>query len=473
MRISLIICLFLFMAAKVSAQTVEQQKTDSVFQQVKHHFNNGQVDSIYLLTSDAFKSKISKNDFDTIMTKQLLPLGMIGQSTLVSFFNNKIATYKLVFNGFVLQLIMSVDENSKLDYFRFIPYTKPEGTKQALVATSNPMKSDMDKKVDTLARQYIQKENTVGLSIGIYKGGAISTYNYGETARGNNNLPTSNTIYEIGSITKTFTAALLAWYVNDGKIKLTDTITKYLPDSVAANPALQSVTVVTLSNHTSGLPSLPDNFYVNSTDTINPYKDYNQQMLFAYLKTCKLKSVPGEKYAYSNLAVALLGVILEKVSGESYGQMITDLITKPLQLNSTVLHVPPAMRPRFVSVYNENGKPTPPWNWDVFEPTGALRSTVGNMLTYAKANMDTTGTTALGKAFALTRQITFTKDVKIGLNWHIIVVNGVEYYFHNGATDGSSSFLAYNIDRNVAIVILSNCGERVDAMGAKLLKTLE
>lgn len=473
MRISLIICLFLFITASVSAQTIEQQRTDSVFQQIKHHFNNRQVDSIYLLTSESFRSKINRNDFDTAITKQLFPLGEIGQSTLMSFYNNKIALYKLVFNGFVMELMMSVDDNAKLDYLHFVPYTKPEGTKKTLVATSNPMKSELDKKVDSVARQYIQKENTVGLSIGVYKGGISSIYNYGETARGNNNLPTSNTIYEIGSITKTFTSALLAWYVNEGQIKLTDSITKYLPDSVASNPALQGITVVTLSNHTSGLPNLPDNFYANSSDTINPYKDYNRQMLFAYLKNCKLKRAPGEKYIYSNLGAALLGVILEKVSGKTYGQMLTEIITKPLQIGSTVLHVPAAMRSRFVSEYNDNGKPTPAWNWDVFESAGALRSSVSNMLTYVKANMDTTGSTKLSKAFALTRQVTYSKDIKIGLNWHIIIVNGVEYFFHNGATDGSSSYLAYNIDRNIAIVILSNCGERVDAIGAKLLKALE
>ena len=469
----LIICLLLFMATAASAQTVEQQKTDSVFQQVKHLFNEQQPDSLYLLTGDVFRSKIAKDNFDTIFVKQMFPLGRIGQSTLVSFFNNKIATYKLVFNGFVLQVIMSVDENSKIDYLRFIPYTKPEGEKLALVPTSNPMKTDMDKKVDTAARQYIQKENTVGLSIGIYKGGVINTYNYGETARGNNNLPTSGSIYEIGSITKTFTATLLAWYVNEGKISLTDTITKYLPDSVATSPSLQGITVQTLINHTSGLPSLPTNFYANATDTINPYKDYNRPLLFTYLKNCKLNSIPGEKYAYSNLAVALLGVVLEKASGKTYNQMLTDVIIKPLQLTSTMLHVPAQLRSRFVSVYNENGKPTPPWAWDVFESAGALRSTVGNILTYAKANMDTTNTTPLSKAFALTRQITFNKDIKIGLAWHVIVVNGVEYYFQNGGTDGSSSFLAYNIDRNIAIIILSNCGERVDDLGAKLLKSIE
>jgi CubicO group peptidase (beta-lactamase class C family) len=472
-RIFTLIVTLSLIAFNAMAQTIEQQKTDSVFQQVKKYFNNRQVDSIYNLASDGFKKSINEETFHTVVTDQLFPLGEMGQSTLVSFFNNKIATYKIVFSGITLQLVMSIDENSKLEYFRFIPYTKPEGVKAAPVATSNPLKSDMDKKVDSVARDYIQKENTVGLSIGILKNGKISTYNYGETARGNNTLPTANTIFEIGSITKTFTAAILAWYVNEGKIKLTDTVTKYLPDSVAANPALQGVTVITLSNHTSGLASLPDNFYGHSTDTLNPYKDYTEQLLFTYLKTCKLNSVPGEKYAYSNLGVALLGTILERVSGETYGQMVTDIITKPLQMSSTVLHVPAQMRSRFVNVYNEDGKPTPPWNWDVFEPTGALRSTVSNMLTYAKANMDTTGTTELGKAFALTRQITFHKDVKLGLNWHVIIVNGVEYYFHNGGTDGSSSFLAYNIDRNIAIVILSNCGERVDPVGAKLLKVLE
>jgi CubicO group peptidase (beta-lactamase class C family) len=473
MRISLVICLFLFMAANVSAQTVEQQKTDSVFQQVKKYFNKRQADSIYSLTSDNFQRSVSHDNFTSVVVTQLFMLGDIKQSTLTGFFNNKIATYKLIFPGITLQLMMSVDENSKLDYFRFVPYTKPEGSKTNLVATSNPLKSDIDKKIDTIARGYIQKENTVGLSIGILKDNKISTYNYGETALGNNTLPNANTIFEISSITKTFTAALLAWYVNEGKIKLTDTITKYLPDSVAANPALQGITVVTLSNHTSGLASLPDNFYGHLSDTLNPYKDYTRQMLFTYLKTCKLNSAPGEKYAYSNLAVTLLGVILERVSGQTYNQMVTDIITKPLQLNSTMLHVPPQLRSRFVNVYNENGKPTPPWNWDVFAPTGGLRSSVNNMLTYAKANMDTTGSTELAKAFALTRLITFRNDVKIGLSWHVIIVNGIEYYFHNGDTDGSSSFLAYNIDRNTALVVLSNCGERVDDMGAKLLKALE
>jgi len=457
------------------AQSLEQQKTDSVFQLVKTQFNAKQADSIYALTSDAFKRNVSAETFNDVANNQLFHLGEIKHSSLISFVNNKIATYKLVFDSMTLQLLISVDEYSKMDYFRFQPYTKPEGVKPALVATSNPLKSATDKIVDTAARPYIQKANTVGLSIGVISNGKISTYNYGETTRGNNLLPTANTIFEIGSITKTFTATLLAYYVNEGKIKLTDTITKYLPDSVAANPALQNITVVTLSNHTSGLPSLPDNFYSHPNDTLNPYKNYDSQLMFAYLKTCKLNTQPGEKYAYSNLAVGLLGTILERVSGKTFDQMVTEIITKPLKITSTMQHVSPVLRARFAAVYNETGKSTLPWNFDVLAPCGSLRSTVNNLLVYVKANMDTASsdTTPLHKAFLLTHQITFNKGIKLGLNWHVIVVNGIEYYFHDGDTYGSSSFLAFNIEKNVAVIILSNCGEGVNDIGVNILKRLE
>jgi hypothetical protein len=81
--------------------------------------------------------------------------------------------------------------------------------------------------------------------------------------------------------------------------------------------------------------------------------------------------------------------------------------------------------------------------------------------------------TRLSKAFELTHQITFDKDVKIGLAWHIIKVDGIEYYFHNVGTYGSSSFLAFNPKKNIAIVILSNCGEGVDLVGVNILRKLQ
>jgi CubicO group peptidase (beta-lactamase class C family) len=254
-------------------------------------------------------------------------------------------------------------------------------------------------------------------------------------------------------------------------VQLSDAITKYLPDSVAANPSLQSVTLLNLSNHTSGLPSIPDNLDPKTIDPANPYKDYTKQMMFAYLESCKLNSKPGDQYVYSNLAVGLLGIILENVSGIPYNQMVKQIITKPLGMNSTEAFLTPLQTQRFTTVYNQDGQPTPIWDWGPVASCGILKSTVNDLLIYTKANM-ANGTGKLSKAFELTHQITFSKNIKLGLNWHIITINGIDYYFHNGLTGGSSSFLAFNIEKNIAVVVLSNCAESTDALGAGLLKKL-
>jgi len=348
---------------------------------------------------------------------------------------------------------------------------EPVGDKTALVATSNPLKSEIDKKIDTVARTYIQKANTVGVIIGVLNNGQINTYRYGETIKHSGKLPDADNFFEIGSITKTFTATLLAYYVNEGKIKLSDPITKFLPDSVKANPELQSITLLNLCNHTSGLARIPDNLISHAADALNPYKDYTKELLYTYLKTCKLESKPGEKYAYSNLAVGLLGSILENVSGELFSQMVRDIICKPLGMFSTDQYLNPLLMPRSVQVYNANGQPTEAWDFDVLAPCGALKSTLNDMMLYAKANLHP-GADELSKAIELTHKITFNKDVKIGLAWHVIKVDGVEYYFHNGGTNGSSSFLAFNPEKNIAVVVLSNAAESTDALGTGIFEEI-
>jgi CubicO group peptidase (beta-lactamase class C family) len=456
-----------------SAQSIRQRKTDSVFQLVKKYFNLKQADGIYELAGDAFHKEMSAETFRYVAANQLFPVGEIKESSLISFVNDKVATYKLVCEAATLQLLMSLDSKDKLEAFLFQPFKADPGNKPAPVATTNLMRNQMDKNVDTAARKYIQKANTVGLSIGILKNGVITTYDYGETARGNHTLSSSNTLFEIGSITKTFTSTLLAYYVNEGTLKLDDPITKFLPDSVAANKELQGITLEMLSNHTSGLPRLPSNFDDHSSSSEDPYKDYTKQYLFDYLKTCKLQSKPGKQYAYSNLAVGLLGAILEQVSGQTFEQMVEHIICKPLVMQSTAQNLTPALAKRFVKVYNEDGNETSPWHFNVLAPCGALKSTMNNLLIYARANM-TPGDTKLSKAIALTHQVTYTqKDLKLGLAWHIITINNVEYYFHNGGTYGCSSFLVFNPQTKLAVVVLSNCGASVDALGADIVKRIQ
>ncbi len=472
MRLIIIILLSFFMVTSLSAQTRQQQKVDSIFQIVKTYFNEKNADAIYNMAGEDFQKELSIDAFNEVCTKQLFPLGDIKESSLVSFVNNSDATYKLKFATGTLQLQLNLNKRNKLQLFLFQTYIEPLKDKTALAATSNPLRSDMDKQVDSAVRPYIQKANTVGLAIGIYKSGKTAIYGYGETKKGNKKLPDENNFFELGSITKTFTATLLAWYVNEGKVKLTDLITKFLPDSVADNPALQNITLLNLANHTSGLARIPDNLLNYAPDLLNPYKDYNRQLMYAYLKTCRPESRPGEKYAYSNLGFGLLGDILEKVSGKPFEQMVTEIICKPLDMFSTSQYLNPLLSPRFVSVYNQNGYPTEAWDFDVLAACGALRSTVNDMLIYAKANMHTSNA-ELTKAFNLAHKLTFNKDIQVALGWHTMIINDVGFYFHDGGTYGSSSFIAFNPKKNIAVVILSNSAESVNAVGMEILKRVK
>lgn len=469
----IVIILVVLVSANTFAQRRQVQKTDSVFRLIKKYITTRDADAIYELADPRFKQSITQGNFRDFLFRELFSLGPVKKDSLISFVNNLTAGYKIQFQTLTMQLTISLSEADKLAYFKLEPFKEGPVDKPSLVATSNTLKTIIDKIVDSVARRYIQKSNTVGLSIGIIKDGKISTYNYGEIKRAEKQLPAVNTIYEIGSITKTFTAAVLAYYVNEGKISLTDPITKYLPDSVAANPELKDIKLVNLSNHTSGLPSLPANFNKQKPyDDTNPYKSYNKQLLFTYLKGCRLRSEPGTKYAYSNLAVGLLGIILEKITGKPYEQLVSEIICKPLGMKSTVQHITPLIASRFATVYDEEGHETPAWDFDAVAACGALRSTVTDLLLYTKANMVKTET-KLSKALNLTHQITFNNDTQLGLGWHIIKVDGIPYFFHNGGTGGSSSFLAYNTERNIGIVILSNASASTDATGAGILKMLQ
>ncbi|MFD2147497.1 serine hydrolase domain-containing protein [Mucilaginibacter antarcticus] len=438
-------CLFLFVfvisfAANTTAQSRQLQKTDSVYRLIKRHIGTNDANAIYNLAHIRFKQSITLGNFRDFLFKELFSLGAIKQDSLETFVNNLTAGYKITFDNAPMLLTISLAEDDKLAYFKLEPYKAAPTTRPIPVPTSNPLKSQTDKLIDLVARRYIQKSNTFGLAIGTLIDGKTNTYFYGETKNGSGKLPNANTIFELASISKTFTATLLAWYINQGKIQLSDPITEYLPDTVSVNLALQKVTVLQLSNHTSGIPGLPNNFtkQINYTDA-NPYKNYTKQMMFAFLKSCTLRSEPGKSYAYSNLGVGLLGVILERVSKKTYEQMVTAIICKPLAMKSTMQHLPAPLAANFATLYDENGLPTPAWDFDALAACGSLKSTMTDLLLYAKANMVNTDS-KLSQAFELTHQITFDCDAPVALGWHIITVDGVKYIFHNGGTGGSSSF---------------------------------
>jgi CubicO group peptidase (beta-lactamase class C family) len=450
------------------AQT-QQQKVDSVCTLVKKYFNEKNAQKLYDLAGDNFHKQLTWETFENISNTNLFPRGEM-KETIFEGNTSGVSKYKAVFATSNLDLLLSLDKAVKIETFLLRPYTNASPKKSLKVSSDNPLATSQDKAVDSLMQPFMAQLNTVGAAIAIFKNGKTYHYNYGETAKGNNNIPDNRTIFEIGSISKTFTAILLADAVNKGKIKLDDPVNKYLPDSI---PAIKfdgvSVTVKSLINHSSGIPRMPDNFTANKTD---PYIDYDDRKLFGFYKNFKPVRKPGDKYEYSNLAVGTVGVILERINKDSYENMLLKTICKPLGMNDTKEYLRGQDSARFAKGYDD-GNFVAPWNFKAFMGAGGIRSTTADMILYAQAQLGT-ASPALNTDIQLTHTVTFkTADATLGMAWHYLKPGKDEILFHNGGTGGYKSYLAVNLQKKFALVILSNTTISVDGVGNGLMKWME
>lgn len=454
-----------------NAQHSQPGKTDAVCQLVKQYFNENSAEKIYELTGETFRAALSKEAFKHTCEQSLFPLGKMNEVEFDSL-NNGVSIYTVTFNSIKLSLWLSLDQKDKIEQFGFVPYTKRNEMKSEKPVSSNRLHTALDKAIDSAVQPYIMQQPTVGLSIGILIDGKMNYYNYGETARGNKQLPNEHTIFEIGSITKTFTAILLADAVLKGKLQLNDPINRYLPDSIPIL-AFQGtpITIQSLSNHSSGIPRMPSNFY--SKDIANPYNNYNLQDLYSFYKHFKPTIKPGEIYEYSNLAVATLGVILEKVNNSRYEALFLKTICHPLHMTETRQLLLKGDSSSFAKGYDATGGYAKPWDFKTLYAAGGIRSTCVDMLKFAAANLGN-APAGLKKAIQLTHSITFEKDpTKIGLGWHFIKPGKDEIIFHNGETGGYHSYLAINESKKFACVILSNCGKGTEEVGNEIMRWLE
>lgn len=446
-------------------------KTDLVKHKVVNLYNQNKISAIYELADSSFQNFISQEKFVLWLNQTKQKLGSITKTKKAGV-SRGFTVYQTAFQKGERKLLLAIDPHSQITGFAIRPVKPP--SKKYTVQSDNPLKNAIDSLVEKEIRPYIQQINTVGISIGVLYHGKKYTYNYGEKAKGNDQLPTGNTFYEIGSVTKTFTATLLAEMVLQGKCKLDDPANNYLPGSIQKLQLNHvPITLRTLANHTSGLPRMPSNFVSAQVPFIpgDPYKNYDTISLFNYLDTVRLRAIPGTHFAYSNLGFGLLGTLLERISGKPYGTLLQQKIFESLGMNDTYTVLNKAQEKRFAQGYNENGKPATHWHFKALAGAGAIRSTVDNLLKYLKAHFNDNNA-ILDKAFRLCEQTTFETDIgPVGLAWfHIKNIPGA--YWHNGGTGGFRSFCVYNKNKDIAIVILSNASVSVDKEGMALIKAL-
>jgi CubicO group peptidase (beta-lactamase class C family) len=327
---------------------------------------------------------------------------------------------------------------------------------------------DLQPKFDAPARLLIEDRAAVGFSVGVFKDGQTEVLGYGETKKGSGVAPNADTVYEIGSITKVFTAVLLADMMRRGSVKLDAPVQDYLPASVKVPVfAGQPIRLLHLVTHTSGLPRDPENMW--PVDRQNPFADYSVKQLYDFLNSYRLRRAPGE-YEYSNLGMGLLGHVLTLKAGESYEQLLLERVCEPLGMRDTRPHPSADMLARLAPPYDEHLWRVENWDLTTLAGAGGIRSTVHDMLIFIRANL-TAADTPISSAIQMSHDKRYTmKDGRgVALAWHI-TADGTTLV-HDGTTGGYRAYLAIVPSRNVGIVVLANTrNDRIPQLGRKLLQ---
>lgn len=284
-------------------------------------------------------------------------------------------------------------------------------------------------------------------------------------------IPNERTIFEIGSISKVFTATLWRLALARKEVSAQATLGDCFDPAALTGPA-RGILLADLARHHSGLPRMPANF--KPARPANPYADYTLALAFEALATWKPPAQPAT-YAYSNLGVGLLGNALVARGGADWASLIRTRITAPLELHDTKVTLDDARLPRYAVPRTAN-KPFVTWTFDCLAPAGALKSTTADLLRFLSAQ-ELCADEGLANAFRDLRGTVSPAggNSSIGFGWHIapLADSKESLVWHNGGTGGSRSFCGFIPGRQVSIVVLAN-NSHADTDGAarQLLRPL-
>jgi serine-type D-Ala-D-Ala carboxypeptidase/endopeptidase len=299
------------------------------------------------------------------------------------------------------------------------------------------------------------------IAAGVIDNGAIATAYYCADPKSQRPYD-EHTAFEIGSITKTMTAALLAEFIARGEVTLDDPIAKLLPPGTVV-PSFNGheITIGDIVTHSSGLPSIPAGY--RPADMNNPYADVTERDLLDALAATKLTREPGSKWEYSNFAVIVLSYALAKRSGKDFETLLRERLLEPLGMNETYIAKPPP-GVHLAQGHLPGGEPAIPWD---FHPdmagVGGVRATLPDMLKYLEGELGTRDS-AITPALGRTQDFVATvSGHKMAINWNMVTPKGHSYLIHEGGTGGYSSFAGFDHAAKRGVVLL--CDTALTATG--------
>src|SRR5665213_118617 len=278
----------------------------------------------------------------------------------------------------------------------------------------------------------------------------------------------ADTPMEIGSVTKVFTALLVADAVRRHELQFSTPIDNLLfREEWPAPPAID---VEQLATHTSGLPRLSMSKWEILLSPRDPYREYTREHLIHYLRQKKPRVPVVTQFAYSNFGYAVLGLMLEKAASKTYEQLLQDRLLASLNMPQTGLQLP--RKPdRAGGGYNRSGHPASLWHQDAYAPCGALVSTITDLVSAVQAFLDPAHPLAETLALTLQPRVPIPGG-NVGLGW--ILPSSGNAFWHNGATAGYTSYLGVYVPARTGIVIVVNQALPKEAteLGHQLLRVV-
>jgi len=319
----------------------------------------------------------------------------------------------------------------------------------------------------------VKNELNTGIVIGVITPDGTDYFSYGVKSLETKEPVDENTVFEIGSITKTFTGLLLANEVIKGELNLDDPMQELLPEGVNS-PARngQSINLIHLANHSSSLPRIPNN--ITPSNSLNRYSNYTKKQLFDMINSYVLTHDIGSKFEYSNLGMGLLGTLIANKNDIGYEELMLKTIAKPLSMENTRITLNPAMEKQLAKGHN-NGTEIKSWKWEkhTLVGCGAINSTAVDMLKYLAANMGLIKSD-IYPAMKLSHKYSGSGDgamVEAGLGWFTTNIEGVDVIWHDGGTSGYMSFAGFTKDDKKGVVVLTNSTGFPDDIGFHLLNS--
>lgn len=339
---------------------------------------------------------------------------------------------------------------------------------QILLSGCQVQNKNISEEVKENIKSRVDNGINTGIVVGVITSDGVSYYSYGVKSLETKEPVDENTVFEIGSISKTFTGILLADMVEKGELNLNTPLQQLLPKGVTAPTRNgESIRLYHLSNHTSSLPRMPDNF--TPVNPANPYVDYTEEQLYAFLNGYELTRDIGSKNEYSNYAQGLLGLVLANKKQMTYEELIIKTITKPLMLENTRIAFTSKMKEN-LALGHSAGLEVENWDIPTLAGAGAIRSTTVDMLNYLAANMGLKKSN-LYSAMQLSHKNSRIEgsNPMIGLGWRILLRDELEIVWHNGGTGGYRAFAGFINGGDKGVVVLTNSNVDADDIGFHLL----